>query len=223
MLDPFPSKSGLSGHNITQWLKKHLGDRTFYTTRIPLKVIAYDILRREELVIDEGSLVDAVRQSIAIPAVISPVAKKGRLIIDRCVVDPLPTNVVSGLGIKKIIAVNVLQTPSDVVKGYEMEEKKLKEEEKIPFLQSPKKYLGIRAYRLFIKLFTPNIVDIIMRSLQSVEYVIAEQSAQQADVVIHPDLAGINWFELYEVGRLIKSGEEAAYQHLAEIKKLVSE
>lgn len=223
LIDLIPSKSGLTGKNITRWLRRHLGDKTFYSTRLPFKAIAYDLLRREELVIEEGSLVDAVRQSIAIPGVISPIVKKGRLIIDGGVVNPLPTNVVSGLGIKKIIAVNVLQSPNDVVSGYEIIEKQLRDEEKIPFTKAPMKYLGVRASRLLTKLFYPNIADIIVRSLQAVEYVIAEQSSQQADVVIHPDLIGINWFELYQVEKIIKSGEEAAYRHLADIRKLVNE
>ncbi len=223
LIDPLPSKSGLSGHNITRWLRKHLGEKTFYSTRIPFKAIAYDLLKREELILDEGSLVDAVRQSISIPGVISPIVTKERLIIDGGVCNPLPTNIMAALGIKKIIAVNVLQSPEDVIRGYEIEEAKMREEEKIPFKHSPSKYIGLRLFRLARKLFYPNIPDIIVRSLQAVEYVIAEQSTQQADVVIHPDLTGINWFELYEVDAIIKRGEEAAERSLEEIKRLVSE
>jgi NTE family protein len=200
-----------------------MGDATFYDTKIPLKVIAYDLIRREELVIEDGSLVDAVRQSIAIPGVINPVLKKDRLIIDGGVVNPLPTNVIANMGIKKIIAVNVLQSPGDIVKGYEIIERQMREEEKIPFGKSPVRYTGVRIRRLLTKLFYPNIPDIIVRSLQAVECVIAEYSAKQADVLIHPDLTGINWFELYQVDRLIKSGEEATHQHLAAIKKLVNQ
>ncbi len=223
LIDITPSKSGLSGKNITMWLRRHLGDTTFYQTRIPFKAVAFDLIRREELIIDSGYLVDAVRQSIAIPGVISPIVENDRLIIDGGVVNPLPTNVVAGSGIKKIIAVNVLQSPGDVVRGYEIFRKKVNAERKIPFLKAPLKYIGVRAARYLTKLVYPNIPDIIVRSLQAVEYVIAEQSAQQADVVIHPDLSGVNWFELYEVDRLIASGQEAALKHLPEIKKLISE
>ena len=69
---------------------------------------------------------------------------------------------------------------------------------------------------------TPNTADIIVRTLQASEYVIAEQSAKQADILIHPDLRGINWFELYEVNQLIKRGEEAAERALPAIKALVN-
>ena len=222
LLDFTIPKSGLIiGSSIVRWLKKHLGEATFYNAKIPLKIIAYDLLKREELVIEEGSIVDAIRQSIAIPGVIQPILKKGRLIIDGGVVNPLPTNAIANMGIKKIIAVNVLQSPDDIVQGYEVAEKQVREEEKIPFTKSPVRYLGVRIRRFFLRLVYPNIADIIVRSLQAVEYVIAEQSAQQADIVIHPDLVGVNWFELYQVDRLIKSGEEAAVKQLSDIKKLV--
>jgi predicted acylesterase/phospholipase RssA len=72
------------------------------------------------------------------------------------------------------------------------------------------------------KIFTPNIADIVVRTLQASEFVIAEQSAKQADVLIHPDLKGIRWFELYEVNEMIKRGEEAAQKNLPAIKALVN-
>ena len=218
LFDPvFPKSGFIGGRLIKLWLKKHLGNKTFYDTKILLKVISYDLIRRQEHVIEEGSLVDAVRESIAIPGVIEPILKGDQLIIDGGVLNPLPINVLRAMGIKKIIAVNVLQSPSDVSIGYELTKKKIAEEERIPFFKSPLQYIGVRLG----KMFYANIPDIILRTLQASEYVIAEQNALQANIVIHPELAGINWFELYEVDKLIKGGEEATRKKLPEIKKLV--
>ena len=218
LFDPvFPKSGFIGGRLIKLWLKKHLGDKTFYDTKILLKVISYDLIRRQEHVIEEGNLVDAVRESVAIPGVIEPILKGDQLIIDGGVLNPLPINVLMAMGIKKIIAVNVLQSPSDVSIGYELTKKKLEEEKRIPFFKSPLQFIGVRLG----KMFYANIPDIILRTLQASEYVIAEQNALQANIVIHPDLAGINWFELYEVDKLIKRGEEATRKKLPEIKKLV--
>lgn len=216
----FPlSPAGLvRGHAIRRWLRSHLGDKTFYDTFIPFKVVAYDLLRREEIVIDSGSLVEAVRRSISIPGVIPPIQEDGKMIIDGGVLNPLPTNVLRNLGIHKIIAVNVLQSPDHVSKGHDLELKRVQEEQKIPFLKSPLKYIGIRLGRLF----SPNIADIIVRTLQASEYVIAEKSVQEADVLIHPDLVGINWFELYRVDDLINAGQEATEKALPKIKALIT-
>ena len=106
LLDPpvFPISGLIHGRAIKRWLKKHYGARTFYNVRIPFKVVAYDLVRREELVIESGSIVEAVRKSIGIPGVIKPIKEQDQLIIDGGVLNPLPTNVLASRGIKKIIA-----------------------------------------------------------------------------------------------------------------------
>lgn len=223
LFDPVIPISGLiGGHGITKWLKKHLGSKTFYSTSIPLKIVAYDLKRREELVINSGSLVTAVRQSISIPGVMDPIKKDDKTIIDGGVLNPLPTNVLAAHGIKKIIAVNVLQSPDDVVQGLTQQQEMIQKQHTRTFFNSPFKFLGIRWHRLMCHIFVPNISDIIIQTLQATEYVIAQQSSEQADIAIHPDLVGINWFELYKVDQLIKQGEMAARQHLKEIKALVN-
>ncbi|MBI5416151.1 MAG: patatin-like phospholipase family protein [Candidatus Omnitrophica bacterium] len=222
LLDPVVPISGLiGGRAIKYWLRKNFGGRTLYSTRIPLKFIAYDLVRREELVLESGPLVEAIRKSIAIPGVIEPVVEKDRLIIDGGVLNPLPTNVLASRQIKKIIAVNVLQSPHDVCENFALEKDAALKETRIPFSDAPWQFLKIRALRFLLRPLRHNISDIIVRTLQATEYVLAEQSAQQADVVIHPDLVGINWFELYKVEELIKRVEEAARKALPEIKKLV--
>ncbi len=222
LLDPILPKTGLiAGKAIQKWLTKRLGPHKFYDTKIPLKVVAYDLNRREDIIIEEGSIVKAIGKSIAIPGIIQPIMENGQLIIDGGVLNPLPTNVLSSSGITKIISVNVLPSPDDVVKGQAIAEELRKKEDQLKFTEDPIKFVGIRVKRFIIKLFLPNISDIIVQSFQASEYVIAEQSARYADVAIHPDLSGIGWYELYKVEELIQRGEEAARGHLDEIKKLV--
>jgi hypothetical protein len=126
------------------------------------------------------------------------------------------------MGVKKIIAVNVLQSPEEVDWSQKKEDEKLIKCLDMSFAKHPFKFLGFRLGLLLSNMFTPNIADIIVRTLQATEFVIAEQSAKQADVLIHPDLRGISWFELYEVNELIKRGEEAAEKALPAIKALVN-
>ena len=166
---------------------------------------------------------DAVRKSIAIPGVIKPIMETRQMIIDGGVLNPLPTNVLTEMGVKKIIAVNVLQSPEEVDWAQKREEEaNLKESLEITFARHPFKYLGYSLGKLLAGVFTPNIADIVVRTLQASEFVIAQQSAKQADILIHPDLKGISWFEMYEVNKLIKRGEEAAQKALPAIKALVN-
>lgn len=214
--------SGLvRGQAINRWLRGKLGDKTFHDSKIPFRAVAYDLHRREEIVIGDGSLVEAVHKSIAIPGVLRPITTTDQLIIDGGVLNPLPTNVLVDMGVKKIIAVNVLQSPQEVAWSQDQETEHMKQQEKISFNKYPLKFIGFRLGRFIGKAFTPNIADIVVRTLQASEYVLAEASSKQADVLIHPDLKGINWFELYEVNKLIARGQEAAVLHLPSIKALV--
>jgi len=67
----------------------------------------------------------------------------------------------------------------------------------------------------------PIISDIMVQTLLASEYEVAERSARSADVMIHPDLSGIQWYELYKVDELIRRGEEAAEKALVQIKAMV--
>lgn len=214
--------SGLvRGQAINFWLRGKLSNRQFHHTRLPFKAVAYDLHRRREIVIDSGSLVDAVCKSIAIPGVIKPIMEADQMIIDGGVLNPLPTNVLVDMGVRKIIAVNVLQSPQEVAWSHDLEQEHLRQQYKISFNKNPIKYIGFRISLVLNRIFSPNIADIVVRTLQASEYILAEASGKQADVLIHPDLKGINWFELYEARQLIKRGEEAAEKHLPSIKALV--
>lgn len=222
-LSVLPIAGMVRGRKIRAWLRSKVGNKSFYDTKIPFKTVAYDLVHREELVIDRGSLVDAICESIAIPGVIPPICRNDRMIIDGGVLNPLPTNVMVQSGIKKIIAVNVLQSPQHVTQGHQAEQRQLKIKESIPFHKAPLTYIGHRIGRTLTGPFKPNIPDIIVRTLQASEYVLAEQSAQHADVMIHPDLVGIQWFELHKVDELIKLGEQAARQQLPAIRALIED
>ncbi|MBF0478115.1 MAG: patatin-like phospholipase family protein [Candidatus Omnitrophica bacterium] len=224
LVDPVLPISGfIRGLAIRRWLKKYLGDRTFYSTRIPLKIIAYDLMRRQDIVIRSGSILDAVCQSITIPGVINPVRKGDQVIIDGGVLNPVPTDVLIEDGIKKIIAVNVLKSPKDVCEGYDITLNRLAEEQKVSFLKHPFKSISIKIGHFFRKLFHPTITDIMVLTLQASEYLLAEQSMKQADVAIHPELASFEWYEIYRVKELIVCGESAAKVHMRRIKQLVEE
>ncbi|MDE1920681.1 MAG: patatin-like phospholipase family protein [Candidatus Omnitrophica bacterium] len=221
--DPiFPVAGLIGGEGIVHWLKGKLGGKTFHDGKIPLRVVTYDLFHRKEVVVSDGLLVDAVRKSVAIPGVITPVMEGRQMIIDGGVLNPLPTNVLADMGVKKIIAVNVLQSPEEVDWSQKKADEDIAKSFDVSFSRHPFKFLGFRMGWLLSRMLTPNIADIVVRTLQASEYVIAETSAKQADVLIHPDLRGINWFELYKVNELIQRGEEAAQKALPAIKALVN-
>jgi NTE family protein len=218
----FPRSGLIGGQSIKRWLRKKIGRRTFADTKIPLKILAYDIVQREEIVIEEGDIVDAIRQSIGIPGFIRPVVRNGRVIIDGGFINPLPTNVLTILGVQKIIAVNVMKSPDDIAKDIAALHHEQELLRSVRFRRSPIHFIKIKIAGFLQHLWFPNIFDIIVKSFQSAGHVLAEQSAQQADILIHPDLTGIDWYELYKVDKLIAAGEIAAHEKIEELRQLVT-
>lgn len=219
----FPLLGFLRGGNLTRFLREHLGHKTFRDTHTPIKVTTCKLRARELVVLDEGSLVEAVRASCSIPALFEPYRKKEDYLIDGGILDPVPVDVLLKLGARKIIAVNCLPSPEEVQRTFkELEEKRHKEEgglaRRLIFFR-----IAFRIRRWMRRTFLPNVFDVIMNSTQSMEYVLAEASSRGADCVLHPTIPTVNWFELYRVERLIKRGEEEAERMLPQIKALIAE
>jgi NTE family protein len=77
---------------------------TFAETRTPLYIVATDFHTGEQVTLAEGSLLDALRASVAIPFIWSPWPVNGRLLIDGGLSDPLPVDVAIREGANIILA-----------------------------------------------------------------------------------------------------------------------
>lgn len=208
----FPKLGLMRPKRIEWFLKEVMGDKTFYDIRFPLKIMSTDVRTREEVAIEDGSLAKAVLASSAIPGIFEPVRYGDRYLMDGGVLNPVPVGILMKLGIKKIIAINVLPY-FDAHYA-----------EKAGDSQVNKKISKYEWFKKRIRPWlSPNIVDVIMSSLQAMEYVLAEASCQQADIFIRPDIEPSEWFNFLDAQHFIKKGEEAAEKYIAEIKKLIKE
>ena len=65
-------------------------ERTIGTLPLPLAIIATDIGNGERVVLRDGELALAMRASMSVPAVLTPVSYRGRYLVDGGLVDNLP-------------------------------------------------------------------------------------------------------------------------------------
>ncbi len=85
-------------------LRDAFGDSRIESLRTPLYITATDFANGEQVVLSSGSLVDAVRASVALPFAFSPWRLDGRLLVDGFLSDPLPVGVAIRNGADVIIA-----------------------------------------------------------------------------------------------------------------------
>jgi NTE family protein len=84
-------------------LREAFGDTQIESTRIPLHLTATDFHLGEQVVFSRGSLVDAIRASIAIPYIFQPWKIGDRTYVDGFLSDPMPIGVAIREGADVII------------------------------------------------------------------------------------------------------------------------
>jgi NTE family protein len=91
LIDPQMGPGGLiKGERFLSLLSERLGVTTFEELSIPLKVVAADFWEREEVVFSSGELLPAVRASMALPWLFTPVIIGSQVLIDGGAVNPVP-------------------------------------------------------------------------------------------------------------------------------------
>lgn len=83
------------------------GTDDFDELMIPFRAVAGDIATGEAVVLGEGELATAIRASMAIPAVLTPVDLDGRLLVDGGIVMNLPVEVAKSMGADVVVAVDI--------------------------------------------------------------------------------------------------------------------
>jgi NTE family protein len=86
-------------------IRSVFGDKRIEDARIPLHITATDFATGELVEITHGSLVDAIRASIALPWAFAPVRLDGKLLVDGYLADPLPVSVAMKHGSGVIVGV----------------------------------------------------------------------------------------------------------------------
>ena len=183
-----PSRTGmLNGRRITEFLGAHLGPANIEDTGIPLRTVATDLCNGDEVVLARGGLVEAVRASIAVPGIFTPVVHDGRLLVDGGLINPVPVNVVRQMGARHVVAVDLNRVSSNP---------------DTPILKSKDPNV------LEIIGASANIIEAgLTRSRLAVD---------PPDVLVRPRLEHISFLEFNRGEEALRAGYEAAMRALAE-------
>jgi NTE family protein len=102
----FKEAMGIKGRKIEEWVRETLPVKRFEDLPVPLRIVATDYWKGEQVVFSSGDIAQAVRASISIPGVFQPYELGGRVLVDGGVVNPVPFELLEGLA-DYIVAIDV--------------------------------------------------------------------------------------------------------------------
>jgi len=210
-----------------KWLKELIGGIYFSDLKIPLAVVATDMSSGEEVVITKGSVLEAVRASIAMPVLFTPTKSQGRFLVDGGFSNPLPVDVLKKMGANFIIASNVIRTPeraqADFVKAGSMQKSGIMDMVVSEELEKAKESLirsitnTSRSAPTREEKELPNMFNTLVSSVYTMEYTFVKSKIKQADITISPDVRNLNMLDFFHGKEVIAKGYEAASKRLSSL------
>ncbi|MDN4482678.1 patatin-like phospholipase family protein [Demequina lignilytica] len=110
-MDPaFKGAGAIRADRLMSRLDRILGSSRIEDLPIPYTAVATDLLSQTEVWFTSGPVIEAIRASIAIPTVFTPVQRDGMLLADGGILNPVPVIPLAAVRADAIIAVNLAGT-----------------------------------------------------------------------------------------------------------------
>ena len=97
----------IEGSKLVEFFRNTFHDQGIESLPRPFGCVATDLVSGRELWLREGSVIDAVRASIALPGLFTPAVREGRLLVDGGLVNPVPVSLCRAMGADFVIAVDL--------------------------------------------------------------------------------------------------------------------
>lgn len=227
----FSTAGLIDGDKIISKFKDIIPHSNIKDLLIPFATVATDILTGEEVIFTEGDIVTAVRASIAIPGIFTPVKYGKKLLVDGGVVNPLPVNVgrmmasgvpVVAVDLNGFISVDDYKRAGRKVIGkLHHTENRMEDKISVKLNRILKRFnkTTLKTIRYFSRIRRyPGIIDIYIRSIRIIEKQLTEQHLKvyRPDLLIRPEVGDVNAFEFHRIKESIEKGYYAAVKAFEE-------
>ena len=218
LLDFAYNRAGLfSGDRLMKKLKDMLGEARIEDLPVAFTAVATDLDNRREVWITNGPLFDAIRASIAIPSVFTPVKYHGRILVDGGVLNPIPI-------------APTLRVISDMTIAVSLSGREVAQQELFPTQKEVQEKPGNyqRAINNFIDGIQErfgmnededetNFLDVMTRSIESMQNSIArfKLAAYNPNYLLEVPANACGMFDFYRAEEMIELGyNSVSYTHL---------
>jgi NTE family protein len=213
------SRQGMvKGDRVFHKMKDFIPDTLIENLKIPYAAVAVDLLHKKEVVFREGSLFEAIRASVSIPSVLTPVKTKNALLVDGGVLNNIPINHAARVPGDILVVSNVNATiPVRRPKISPEEDKKRKRayQKKIEEFQLhlqkilPIGTSGKPAHNHEEKMGYFNLIDKTI-SLMTDRMAQLSMKNFSPDLLVEVSHDSCGTFDFYKAGEMLEMGREAA-------------
>jgi len=223
-------RSGLvEGKRVQELLEEIIGNSDFSDLSKPFRCIAADLKSGEEIVFTEGPLLHAIRASISIPGIFTPVKHGERFLVDGGLVNPIPVDQLKAMGARKTIAV-------DVNKGTlgKLKKKSTAKPEKSISLSAWRAKMERKAReqesRHLDKLLdwfkpdpTPHLIDVLGDTLHIVENQVGQvrMKLYPPDICLTPAVGDVDVLDFHHAEQIVQAGRDCVRQRAEELREKI--
>jgi NTE family protein len=231
-LDLTLPRSGLiDGKKVTNFIRNYVHGEDIKGLPVKFSAVSTKLNNGQEVVISEGDVIEAVRASISVPGIFTPVIRDDAVLVDGGLVNPVPVNVVRDMGADFVIAVNLNQDiiekksltnikgSSQIQRKYEdnIKNRALKalnekfEKIELPLLKQVRKWISEDK--------DPNIFDVLLSAINIMEVQITNSRLKinPPDLLIEPPLWHIRFLEFNRAEEAIEAGYRETMKRLKTI------
>jgi NTE family protein len=221
----FPKSGLIDGNKVADFIRGHVGEGNIEDLPIPFCAVSTDLATGNEVVIKEGDIIEAVRASISVPGIFTPVKKDDMTQVDGGLVNPVPVSAAREMGADFVIAVDLnhgivgkkalvpshenMNSDKEPVKTLPGKNKLLNGLNKkvraidIPTLTQIRQWMGMDDP-------LPNIFEVLVTSINIMETQITATNLKTdpPDILIQPNLGHLKFLEFNRAEEAIAEGYE---------------
>lgn len=203
----------LKGERVFSVLQSLTGPQNIENFEIPFTAVAADMVNDKEVHYQEGDLYKALRASIAIPGIFTPVVQNGQFLVDGGVLNPLPLNLVTKKQGEIVVAVNLSGTPTvpQVLQDDAEETQAV-----LKWLSSIMRYAGTKEKEL-LPTAEYSLRELLVSSYRMTQDRLTNLMlhAYPPDILIEVPRNICSTFEFYKAKTLLELGRHLGYQALS--------
>lgn len=198
----------MQGARLVEFFRARFADHGIEHLQKRFGCVATELTTGREVWLQQGPVIDAVRASIALPGLLTPLLLNERLLVDGGLVDPVPVSLCRALGAELVVAVDLNW---DLVGR----RSKVPEEATPPATGSTNAWIEAVFDRFRQRTVNasqmPTLIDVLTTSLNIMQVRITQSrlAGEPADILVRPRLSGIAAMDFHRGKVAAAEGERA--------------